>query len=165
MGLVGDFSKLRELQRVIKTLDVRTRSKFRTTLAQRLSATAVKLVADEFRGSKDPYGKPWAPVVRNDARTRKAKRRRAKAGKPIRADKPLVNTGRMKNSVNGQPYGVGFRISIPVVYAKTHQYGRGAIKQRQMLPEDNTGGLGPKWKVAFARETAKVAREMFEGVR
>jgi len=154
--------------------------------AQRMGATAMKLVADEFRASKDPYGNPWAPLKR-------------------RKGKPLIDTGRMRSAVVAQPSGTTIRIVIGTNYAAYHQHGArahgrrgGAIPQnrrgefmskrkaaiaggrrqkvaifgpythtgiprRQMLPEVETGGLGPVWYAAFRRDIDDVVTKALKG--
>lgn len=93
-------------------------------LSQRIGAGFTKLVADEFKESVGPDGKPWKPVQRNRKRDRLARERRARAGKPIRGDKPLIDTGRMRASVTAiQSSGSTVRIAIPVDYAGVHQNG------------------------------------------
>lgn len=148
-------------------------------LAQRLGATAQKLVADEFRHSKDPYGKAWKPLA-------------------LRVGKPLLDTGRMRNSVTTQPYGRGFRLTIATQYAGTHQYGatitpknpggslrfkvesrakgrkttsrwfflkKAVIPRRQMIPMSSTGGLGPIWGKAFKDTAKRFVQQKLRGPR
>lgn len=132
-------------------------------LAQRVVATLMKEVADEFRESRDPYGNPWAPVVRNRGRDRRARAGRQRRGLGARSDKPLIDTGRMRASVSARAEGSHVRISIPVSYASYHQYGTRTIQRRQILPEDRTGGLGPRWSRAVDREAVKLLKEHFPG--
>lgn len=106
---------------------------FKVAVARRLTGTVLKLLADEFRGSRDPYGRVWKPV-----------RRRGK---------PLIDTGRLRASATGvRAEGAAVRVSIPVEYASYHQFGTRRIAQRQIVPMAETGGLGPIWAKAFERE-------------
>lgn len=160
MTLHGNIGALRQLSARVREISA---AGFRGQLGARLGATAMKLVADEFRQSRDPYGAPWAPLV-------------------LRRGQPLRDTGRMQASVNYQPTSTGFRLIIPVVYASTHQRGativpRAAralrfkaagrfftlrvarIPRRQIVPEQATGGLGPIWTAAFNREAERLLSE------
>jgi phage gpG-like protein len=132
-------------------------------IARRVGAAFVKQVADEFRESRDPYGNPWAPVYRNRARDRRARARRLAAGKAIRADKPLIDTGRLRASVVARTEGSEVRIALPVEYASYHQTGTRKMVRRQILPEADTGGLGPRWTMAANKEISAVLLKHFGG--
>ena len=169
---------------------------FMTSLAQKLGEEARTQVMDGFRGERDPYGNPWQPLSRLRPRDKGT------------AGKILQDTGRMMASVAMAPAPNGFRIDIPVKYARIHQYGgvipahqRGSgvlvqdargrimskaklaralkagrsggvrarrfnayqhggtvIPRRQMLPERDTGGLGPIWTPAFIAVTDRAVR-------
>lgn len=121
---------------------------FKVALAQTLAATALHELEQGFLGERDPYGKPWAPL--------KYKRRRGARA----AAKILRDTGRMYNSRAVEPTGPGFRLTLTAKYAATHQYGdlsRG-IPRRQMVPEKDTGGLGPIWLEAFNKDASAFMR-------
>jgi len=150
MAVRGDIDGLKKLADRVRQL---TTAGFRTELAQVLGAAAKKQVADEFLQSRDPYGKPWEPLA-------------------WRKGKPLLDTGRMRNSVAVESRPNGFKLSIATVYAPIHQAGArvraarvarsrgkvGRIPQRQMVPEASTGGLGPIWLAAFNREAESLLR-------
>lgn len=163
MAVRGDMHALESLRRRIESV---TQAGFRTELSDVLGATAMKLVADEFRAGADPYGRPW-------------ERPKLRQGQPLR------NTGRMAASVNYQAGEGGFRLSIPVRYAMPHQRGatvlpkRGKylrfkaagrfytlkaarIPRRQLVPERETGGLGPIWAAAFDRAAGELLRRKFD---
>lgn len=176
MALSGDFSGFDSLRK--KIADV-SKAGFRSDLAQVLGAVSVKLVMDEFRQSRDPYGNEWDPLKG-------------------RSGKPLLDTGRMRASVNFQASESGFRINIPVAYAVYHQYGtrphakkersarqnsRGrfvgakarsgyllrikahvhpGIPARPMLPVDTMAGIGLIWAKAYRREAAGLLRRKLE---
>jgi phage gpG-like protein len=158
MGLV-----VRNIQALEKFMDRvrRIRPDALPLIAKRQAAALGKLVTDEFRQSMDPYGKPWAPVDRSRGRDRRARARRAAAGKPVRNDKPLVDTGRLRASVVARAEGSIVRISLPVEYASYHQYGTRRIKRRQILPEADTGGLPPKWLGVMQTEANAALNEHF----
>jgi phage gpG-like protein len=159
VAVKGDLNGMRKLADKIRQL---TTAGFKAELSQVLAAAAMKQVADEFRGSRDPYGKPWEKLA-------------------IRQGKPLLDTGRMRNAVTAEPTANGFRLRIATRYAVTHQYGatieaktprglrfkaggrfyalkRVRIPRRQMLPEADTGRLGPIWTAAFNREAEAIIR-------
>jgi phage gpG-like protein len=92
-------------------------------IAMRVSAGGVKLVADEFRASEDPYGKPWAPLKRPRPRDRKAARRAIAKGRTPRGPKVLIHTGRMRMSVGASSSGRTARVVVPTWYARFHQEG------------------------------------------
>jgi hypothetical protein len=155
----GDWGALADLQQRIREV---TNPRFREEVAHRLAGTAIKMLADEFRQSRDPYGNPWKPVFRNRARDRRARGRRAAAGRPARSDKPLIDTGRLRAAATASGVdtssGSTVRISIPVEYASYHQDGTRHMARRQIVP-DAAGGLGPIWGDAFRKEIEKKLRE------
>jgi phage gpG-like protein len=114
-------------------------------MATNLAEEARTQIANGFRAERDPYGKPWAPLKQRQGMI-------------------LQDTGRMRASVATQATEDGFRIDMPVVYAPPHQYGRGrggkGLPQRQMIPMESTGGIGPIWGPAFDR-TAKGILERY----
>jgi phage gpG-like protein len=183
-------------------------------LVDLVGAALLKQVADEFRQSRDPYGKAWAPVKRTREKDRLAREKRAAEGKAAKADKPLVDSGRMRGSVSFKAGSSDLvRIFIPVDYASYHQQGTnptkthtrkggvlafdpktnrfiskrrkrtegmesvgvrffksynrmaGAIKRRQMLPEEDTGGLGSIWTTAIAKVCKRAMVAWAKGTR
>lgn len=132
-------------------------------IAKRVGAAFIKQVADEFRESRDPYGNPWAPVFRTRARDVRARASRARRGLAPRADKPLIDTGRLRASPVARINGTEVRIALPVEYASYHQFGTRRIRRRQILPEADTGGLGDRWTMAVNKEIAAVMLEHFGG--
>lgn len=158
-ALRGDYVALEDLQRRIREV---TNPRFREEVAHRLAGTAIKLLADEFRQSRDPYGNAWKPVFRNRARDRRARGRRASAGKAPRGDRPLIDTGRLRAAATASgadtSSGSQVRITIPVEYASYQQDGTRRIARRQIVP-DAAGGLGPIWGDAFRKEIERKLRE------
>lgn len=159
MSLTGDFGSLRDL--IGRTGPARV-AQLTTAAAQRMRATAMKLVADEFRHSVDPYGKPWQALA-------------------WRKGQPLRDTGRMAGAVIGTADGPTIQITIGTTYAVYHQKGAkvrkpavsakgkqrksrgrvGNLPRRQMLPEESTGGLGFSWYRAFSKDADAVVRKAF----
>ena len=161
MALVrGDFGRLEDLRRRLGQV---ASPQFKEALARRLAGTVTKLLADEFRESRDPYGRPWAPVVRNRGRDVRARARRAAKGKTPRADKPLIDTGRLRAASIATAAGTSVRVVIPVEYASYHQYGTRRMPQRQIVPMVETGGEGPIWTAAFEKEIDLALRQAMAG--
>lgn len=151
---------LRNLERFQRQLD--TVNRLAPELAKRTGVALLKQVADEFRESRDPYGKSWAPVVRNRKRDRAAKNRRIAKGLAVKADKPLVDTGRLRASAGYSVSGTQVRVFLTADYASYHDKGTRRIKRRQILP--SAGNLGEKWTAAVDKEAHRVVSEHF-GVR
>lgn len=138
-------------------------SGFRTELSQVLAAAALKQVSDGFRHSRDPYGNRWRDPK-------------------FRQGQPLRDTNAMSNSAAVEPRPNGFRLSITKHYAGVHQRGKTikarraprllfktrdgqwhsatevTIPRRQMVPEADTGGLGPIWGKAFNDEAGALIK-------
>jgi len=148
-----------------KTIAALTKPALLESLARRMGAAAIKQLADEYRESRDPYGEKWAPVFRNRKRDRDARKGRDSGGRfRSKADKPLIDTGRMRaasiaSSANHSS-GASVRLMIPVEYASYHQHGTARMQRRQILPEDATGGLGPRWSRAFNAEAKRLLAEI-----
>lgn len=179
MGVSGDFGGLRALQ--ARTSEAQLRA-LAPEVAKRLGAVSIKLLADEFRQGRDPYGAAWLATQR---------------GNP-----PLRRSGRMAGSVTAQPNGPTVKVTIGTTYARYHQdgtgphprkggaipvnrrgrfaskrklsqkatsqgvrvfgaYTHGGIPRRQMLPTQSTGGLGPVWSAAFRDEERGVVLRIF----
>jgi phage gpG-like protein len=157
MGVVahnlGDYKRFREQVRGA------ARGELVPVIAKVVGVALSKLTTDGFRLSQDPYGKPWAGVERNRVRDRKARARLARAGRAAKADKPLIDTGRMRASVTHVTSGGDVRIIIPVQYASFHQEGTRHIQARPMLPDSR--GLPPKWTAAINREALAILRRYF----
>ena len=83
-----------------------------------------------FRNSQDPDGNAWAPINH-------------------RAGKPLLDTGRLRNSISHQLIGKdAVAVGTNVVYAQAQQEGLGGITARPFIPET----LPPTW----AKETLDI---------
>ncbi len=184
-GVTGNFTGLR---RLIENLETAIKGGLQERVAQELAVEARKLVADQFRAERDPYGTPWAPLKHRKGRI-------------------LRDTNYMAGHVGTFPQSNGFRITFLAPYAKVHQTGgvvkphqraaremrrskRGlfakgtrtkkgtvragsftvlprmqagyTIPRRALLPTASLGGLGPIWTKAFSRTTARVVRQHFE---
>lgn len=151
------------LEQLKERLAYAARGAFLPELGARVGAAILKEIADEFRQSRNPYGVAWAPVFRNRRRDRVARARRAKAGKPVKADKPLIDSGRLRASPVARMVGTNVHVALPVDYASYHQLGTKRIQRRQILPEDETGGLGTLWTLAITRESNAVMEKMLKG--
>lgn len=129
---------------------------FKVRVADTLKGVGWAKTLDGFKESVDPYGKPWAPVGRDGGL------RRGQYG-PRRAGKPLVDTGQLRRSVSASSRSSAFEIALGADYARYHQYGTSKIKQRQMVPMEETGGLGDIWTEAFNDATEKMVDKALKG--
>lgn len=100
--LKGDFARLAKLQAQMKSL---TSDDIKPRLAVVVGAAALAELQLGFRESRTPYGAAWAPL-------------KLRAG-----GKPLLDTGRLRNSFSYQPNASGFTIGSNFIGAKVHQYG------------------------------------------
>lgn len=144
-SLTGDFDALKALREDL----ARVGADGVALAVKGMAAEAVDLVADGFRSSTAPSGAAWRPL----ARARSRNRRRGDRGKP------LVDTGRLRASVTARPVVTrdSFTIGTNVIYAATHQYGRGPIPARPFLPS-------PDPPPAWARRLEEAAREAIGGL-
>lgn len=153
MSVRGDFAKLSALTAKLARL---TTPSLRQDLSKVVGAEALTQVQLGFRASRDPYGNAWASLA-------------------LRSGKPLLDTGRLRNSFSAQVTSTGFQIGTAASYAGTHQSGatilpkngkflkfrvgrgrggrwfqlkKATIPRRQMVPE---GRLGPIWSEAFEK--------------
>ena len=115
------------------------------------------LIADSFGGSRAPDGEPWEPL----APATIARRRGS-------SSKPLLDTGRLANSITAEPSRTALTFGTNVEYAGPHQLGTADIPQRRFLPVDRLGGKwmldasGPAGK-SWARVSRYIARYIATG--
>lgn len=76
-----------------------------------------------FQRGIDPYGQRWAPIHH-------------------RQGQPLLDTGRLRNSIKHNVRGTNLELASNLVYANNHQYGI-TVKQRRFLPDKS--GLPKQW--------------------
>jgi hypothetical protein len=158
------------LEKATATLRVFAAKAWLPELAQRVSAGAMRFVADEFNTSTDPYGREWAPLKRERTRDRRARLRAIKRGKTPRGPKVLIHTGRMRASAGASPFGNTARLVIPTWYAKFHQEGSfrrtfsgpKMMSRRMMLP-DESRGTPEKWNAMITMESRKLLQEKAAG--
>ena len=112
---------------------------FRDGLVRKLGADALKLVADGFRRSSDPYGEKWRDLQ-------------------YRRGKPLLDTGRLRASFAVEPSAGGFRIGTAVAYAGYHQFGTRPHARRGRLAMQNRRGR------FISMQARKISRKGFEGM-
>lgn len=135
-GVTGDYRALDALIGQLGKLGPEVRRECAAVFAEQLGT----LVSEGFDAAQAPDGTPWAPLApRTLARRRK------------RSARPLLDTGRLRSSFAITSDAEGVYLSTPVVYAATHQHGRGAIPARPFLPGDV---LPSAWAAAF-EETAR----------
>lgn len=93
-----------------------------------IGADVVDIVHEAFDTSRAPNGTPWAPL--------KGPRRH---GRDTGAPKPLIDTSRLRNSINYSVAGKMATVGTNVVYAPTHQWGTTRVPARPFLPVDDAG--------------------------
>lgn len=138
-GVTGDFAKLGELMKQLATLP-EVRREVLTVLAED-SRTRID---EGFAASRSPEGASWRPLERA--------RRRGPG-------RPLLDTGRLRASINYHVTSEGFVVQTSVIYAATHQYGRGDIPSRPFFPQDGT--LPPQWAAAWRSTVDAIVAEHF----
>lgn len=164
---------------------------FRVQMARNLAEEARTQISDGFQGQRDPYGKSWKPL-QNPGKDRRGgmilqdsgrmaasvstrahvsgfridipvayaaahqygAKAHARAGRAIPTSKRgRFISRRQASSAKGRSQ----RVAIHGGY--TH----GGIPQRQMVPMNSTGGLGPIWTPAFYAVANKLLNEHFRG--
>lgn len=128
MSFTGDFDKFKRLRAQLSSA-VSDANKAR--IARTMGETARTELAKGFRNSVDPYGDAWAALKR-------------------RKGKPLLDTGRLRNSFVSNPSPSGFTLWSKVRYAKHHQYGTsGRLKaSTRFQPTSNNGKFTSRLKAA-----------------
>lgn len=111
-SLRGDTKKLRGL---VAGLERLTSQRWKTETNRQLAEETLSRVQAGFASSRDPYGRPWKPLKH-------------------RVGQPLRDSGALMKSIRVQANSRSFVLTARVVYAATHQYGRGPIPRRQYLP-------------------------------
>lgn len=137
-GVSGDFRALDALVRKLGDLG----PEIRTQCAEVFAEQVRTLVVDGFEKATAPDGSAW------QALSPRTVARRRKRGKGAR---PLLDTGRLRNSLKITHDANGVYVSTPVVYAAAHNFGHAQIPARQFLPG---GALPSRWRDALD-ETAR----------
>lgn len=140
-GVTGDFAKLGELMKQLAALP-EVRREVMTVLAE----DARTRVDEGFAASRSPEGASWRPLERA--------RRRGPG-------RPLLDTGRLRASITYHVTPEGFVLQTSVIYAATHQYGRGPVPARPYLP--TTGDVPPAWLSGWRELTEEVIAAHFNG--
>lgn len=109
--ITGANKKLEELAARMKRVSTTLHKK---GLYTELAAVMHKDVMRSFSNSKTPYGKPFAKLK-------------------SRKGKPLVKTGKLRESVKMFADSKRFGVATDLIYAATHNYGRKPIPQRQFM--------------------------------
>jgi phage virion morphogenesis protein len=91
------------------------------------------LVDLNFRDVSDPYGAPWLPLKKPRKHPHNTD------------DRPLNDTGVLKNSITQHPTAGSVTIGTNVEYGKHHQFGTQHIPQRAFLPTEEHG-LPDDWE-------------------
>lgn len=104
-----------ELIRAIQYLEARTRDM--APAFQFIGSYIVSEINQAFRESRDPWGHPWAPL--SDV-TKDKMKPHPRGGDSA---KPLLDTGRLRQSVTYQATNDSVRVGTDVEYATTQQFG------------------------------------------
>lgn len=122
-GISGDFAGLKELRDHLARL---ASPGGRAEVVRVVAEAAAKQVDDEFRKSRDPYGKAWAPLT-------------------SRAGQPLRDTGtHLQNTLAPQVTSSGFTITTAFVGAAVHQYGATIVPKAAHALRFRAGGTRPR---------------------
>lgn len=102
MAVRGDMKGLHDLERKLASI---ASGQARAEAIQVCAEAAMKVLDDEFRAGKDPYGNAWAPLK-------------------MRTGKPLLDTGmNLLGSLHPEVTSSGFTITTNFKGAAVHQYG------------------------------------------
>jgi len=135
-GVRGDFRALSELITKLGRASTEVRDGCAAAFAEEIRTR----VTDDFSAARAPDGSSWRPLSpRTIARRRKGSTR------------PLLDTGRLRNSIHVTHDASGVYVQTSVVYAATHNFGRDAIPARPFIPSDP---LPESWQRAL-EETAE----------
>lgn len=128
--------KITGLNELINKLDKLEKNLSKEVLNNILNNIGVSLtgeIKNNFHKSVDPYGKGWDGLKLGG---------RYKKGIGIdKSAKPLLDTGKLVNSINFNVKQNILEIGTPLFYAEYHQNGSG-VKQREFLPN---GSLPDSW--------------------
>ena len=129
-------------------------------------------VSETFKTSTDPWGNRWRGLSQSAVMARLARRKDSytKSGKLSAKGKgyamggfqPLLDTGRLRNSITYRATSQGVTIGTNTIYARTHQFGAsqgqygrsrrgpipwGNIPARPFLPvRSNGAAMPPSWQ-------------------
>lgn len=114
---------------------------------RQIASELAESARDAFGQSTDPWGDAWEPLsVQTKIRrlggtgkvfTKKGGLRKGAIRRAAGGFQPLLDTGRLRNSIS-QRSGRDFaEAGTSVIYAATHQFGRGNIPARPFLPLRN----------------------------
>lgn len=111
----------------------------RKGLHDAIGAAVVSRIVHGFSRSEGPYG-PWRPLA-------PATIRRRRGG----SDKPLLDTGRLRNSITHEANSLSVLVGTNVEYAAFHQFG---------TKRKTTRDFTPRTKSIFSRIVAEEAKRI-----
>lgn len=164
---------------------------FRLKMARNLAEEARTKISDGFQAQRDPYGKAWAPL-QNPGKKRRGGMILQASGRMAASvsTRPSVSGFRIDIPVTyaaphqygAQPHARAGRAnpvgrsgrfisrrragSTKARSQRVAMHGafiHSGIPQRQMVPMNSTGGLGPIWTPAFYSVANKLLTEHFRG--
>lgn len=130
--IVADTKQLQELARKVKSLGP-SNPKIRSGLTE-IAALWENRIKANFRRSVNPYGAKWADIKH-------------------RKGQPLIDTGMLRNSIQGEVRGLSIVLGSSIEYAFVHQNGI-RVKKRMFLPVPSLG-LPDKWKNEYVKILVK----------
>lgn len=169
MSNASSTKKAQDLADAVKNL---ANASSKIALQKRLGQAAVAQAQLGVRQGRDPYGNAWKPLT-------------SRVGRPLRRTGNNIQRSWTAGAETPDTFKFGSRFK----YLATHQYGATIkpvrkpwlvfrmevtgrklnrmrmvkIPRRQLVPEQDTGGLGAKWLAAFSRVTRRFILEVIPG--
>ncbi len=113
-----------------------------TAIRREVAVGGVKLIAQGFKTSTDPYGAKWPGL------------KTARPGGPVE-----VKTGAMRDSTMARPTTTGVRFSVNTDYAAYQHYGTKTNPQRRLMPVKYLG-IPAAWREMIARAYTRTTRSV-----
>lgn len=123
----------RTIAEMASTLEALSTNATMTAIRREVAIGGVKLTAECFRTSTDPYGVRWPGL------------KTPRPGGPVE-----VKSGAMRDATYARPIPVGVRFTIEKPYAGYQHWGTRTNPQRRLLPVAHLG-LPEKWKAMVAK--------------
>lgn len=130
------------LSRLIGKLEALTTHSFMDGVKREVATGGLKLTANCFRTSTDPYGVAW-PLLK-----------RPRPGGPVE-----VKSGAMRDGVIAGPSQDGVRFTFTAPYAPFQHYGTATNPQRRLLPVGWLG-LPASWSDMVSRAFSSASRKV-----
>lgn len=160
----------------------------RVVLQKRLGQDAIREAQEGVRKSRDPYGNTWAPLTSRTGQPLRRTGNNIQRSWTAGGETPdSFRFGSRFRYLATHQYGavirpvrakaLRFGVEGQAIYASTSRgirqvgaesrfvYARKVtIPRRQLVPEQSTGGIGPKWMKSFAAVVNRYVREKMKEV-